>query len=93
MQNTQENQWANPEKNAVVTNKHTNWATLGLFGPLLGKQEFSKKIQLCQFWVIMVPQLHAKYKKKQWANPEKSTDVNRQEHKSGNFDPFGMLSG
>ena len=34
---------------------------LYLFGLFLHKQEFLQKILLHQFWVLMIPQLHAKY--------------------------------
>ena len=84
------------KKIAVVTDKHTNQAILALFGPLSGKQEFSQKIQLHQFWVLMVPQLHAKCQK----NPKKQMTQswvkccsNGQMDKLGYFRPFGLLLG
>ena len=40
-----------------------NSGFLGFLGPLSGKQEFHQKIRLCQFWVLLVHQLHIKYKK------------------------------
>ena len=51
------------KKSVAVMNEYTNQVILGLFGLLSGKQECSQKNQLCQFWVIMLPQLHAKYVK------------------------------
>ena len=43
--------------------EHTNLAILGFFSLLLGKQEFSQKLQLRQFWVFKVPQLMQNIKK------------------------------
>ena len=49
--------------------EHTNPVSFYFFGLLSDRQEFSQKIQPHQFWVLMVPQLHAKYIKNiQWPN-------------------------
>ena len=69
---------------------------LGHFGPfslLLGKQDFFQKIRLHQFWVLMVPQLHAKYKKKIMTQSCKKCCSNRQMNKLSHFGPFGLLLG
>ena len=47
-----------------TTDKWTNLAILGNFWHFFGKARIYKKVRFRQFWVLMVRQLHAKYKKK-----------------------------
>ena len=52
------------------------WIILYLFGLFLHKQEFLQKILPHKFWVLMIPQLHAKYQiKNLWANHKKNAVV------------------
>ena len=86
-------------KSPVITEEHTNRAILGFFGPLSGKREFSQENWLCQFWVLMVTQLYAKYEKKLMSQPWKKGCRNVEAHKSRRFEPnlnraiFGPILG
>ena len=51
------------EKNAAIMDEQINQTSLGLFGQFLQKQSFFPKNMLRQFWVLIGPQIHAKYQK------------------------------
>ena len=51
-------------KNAAIMDEQINWTILGFFGLISHKQKIFQKIPLGQFWVLMAPQLHAKFQTK-----------------------------
>ena len=76
-------------KNVAIMDNQINqfWAFLAHFRT---SKKFSKKFGpvTCQFWVVLVPKLQAKYKKKLMSQSWKKCCRNGRTHKSGHSGPF-----